>query len=53
MANYNEHSRTADPEDSWDGTVDGVPEMSDPFIQAYLHGRDALILEEQKLRSGS
>ncbi|KAI9771089.1 MAG: hypothetical protein M1840_002440 [Geoglossum simile] len=38
------HDRTAYPED-------GVPEMSDPFIQTYLRGRDALILEERKLRS--
>ncbi|KAI9776090.1 MAG: hypothetical protein M1839_000603 [Geoglossum umbratile] len=38
-------------EDSGDDAGDGVPEISDPFIQKYLRGRDALISQEQKQRS--
>ncbi|KAH0542126.1 hypothetical protein FGG08_003426 [Glutinoglossum americanum] len=31
--------------------TDEVPKINDPFIQKYFHGRDALIFQEQKLRS--
>jgi adenosine deaminase CECR1 len=46
-------AKIRDTEDCWDGAVDGVPKMNDPFVQTYLRGRDALILQERKLRSGS
>jgi hypothetical protein len=52
MTNLRE-SDDIDPEDCWDGAADGIPNMSDPFIQTYLHGRNALIFQERKLRSGS
>lgn len=31
----------------------GVPGMEQPFIQKYLQGRDALVAQEKKQRSGS
>ncbi len=31
---------------------EGIPQMSDQFIQRYLQGRDALISQEMKKRSG-
>jgi adenosine deaminase CECR1 len=33
--------------------AEGVPSLSDPFIQKYLSGRDALVEQEKKQRSGS
>lgn len=32
--------------------VEGVPSLTDPFIQKYLSGRDALVQQEKKQRSG-
>jgi hypothetical protein len=32
---------------------EGIPQFGDPFIQQYLKGRDALIVEEQKRRHGN
>jgi adenosine deaminase CECR1 len=32
--------------------AEGVPSASDPFIQKYLSGRDALVEQEKKQRSG-
>jgi hypothetical protein len=32
---------------------EGIPQFEDPFIQQYLKGRDALIVEEQKRRHGT
>jgi adenosine deaminase CECR1 len=32
--------------------AEGVPSLSDPFIQKYLSGRDALVEQEKKQRSG-
>jgi adenosine deaminase CECR1 len=32
--------------------AEGVPSLSDPFIQKYLSGRDALVAQEKKQRSG-
>jgi adenosine deaminase CECR1 len=32
--------------------AEGVPSSSDPFIQKYLSGRDALVQQEKKQRSG-
>lgn len=37
--------------DDWE-RVEGVPSLSDPFIQKYLSGRDALVQQEKKQRSG-
>jgi len=44
----------ADPntqDEEW-GRAEGVPTLSDPFIQKYLSGRDALVGQEKKQRSG-
>jgi adenosine deaminase CECR1 len=32
--------------------AEGVPSPTNPFIQNYLKGRDALVQEEKKQRSG-
>lgn len=32
--------------------AEGVPKLSDPFIQKYLSGRDSLVEQEKKQRSG-
>lgn len=32
---------------------EGIPRPADPFIQKYLQGRDALVAQEDKHRSGS
>jgi adenosine deaminase CECR1 len=37
--------------DDWE-RAEGVPSLSDPFIQKYLAGRDALVEQEKKQRSG-
>ena len=37
--------------DDWE-KAEGVPSLSEPFIQKYLSGRDALIQQEKKQRSG-
>lgn len=31
----------------------GIPQPDDPFIEKYFNGRDALIAQEDKHRSGS
>jgi adenosine deaminase CECR1 len=31
---------------------EGIPSLTDPFIQKYLEGRDALVAQEKKQRSG-
>jgi hypothetical protein len=36
----------------WDEVSQTIPKPSDPFIQKYLEGRDALIAEEAKQRTG-
>lgn len=38
-------------DDDWE-KADGVPSLSEPFIQKYLAGRDALVQQEKKQRSG-
>lgn len=43
----NESQRDAD----WE-REEGVPSLSDPFIQKYLQGRDALVQQEKRQRSG-
>jgi adenosine deaminase CECR1 len=32
--------------------AEGVPSLADPFIQKYLTGRDALVEQEKRQRSG-
>lgn len=39
-------------EEAWE-REEGIPQPSDPFIQKYFQGRDALIAQEDKHRSGS
>ncbi len=41
-----------DDRQEWDGVDEGVPQLQDEFIQKYLHGRDALIDQEKRQRSG-
>ena len=43
----NEHESLGD----WE-RAEGVPALTDPFIQKYLSGRDALVQQEKKQRSG-
>jgi adenosine deaminase CECR1 len=38
-------------DDAWH-EQEGVPRLTDPFIQQYLNGRDALVIQEKKQRSG-
>ena len=38
-------------EDRWH-EEEGVPRLEDPFIQQYLNGRDALVEQEKRQRSG-
>jgi len=38
-------------EEAW-ARAEGVPSLSDPFVQKYLAGRDALVQQEKKQRSG-
>jgi adenosine deaminase CECR1 len=33
--------------------AEGVPSLSDPFMQKYFTGRDALVEQEKKQRSGN
>ena len=41
----------ANTENEWE-LEEGIPQFEDPFIQQYLKGRDALIMEEKKRRHG-
>jgi adenosine deaminase CECR1 len=40
------------PEDEWEEVEQGIPAKDEPFINKYLAGRDALIAQEKKQRSG-
>jgi adenosine deaminase CECR1 len=40
------------PDDEWAEVVQGVPVKDEPFIKKYLDGRDALVAQEKKQRSG-
>jgi len=44
-------SKEADDVEAW-AQAEGVPSLTDPFIQKYLSGRDALVEQEKKQRSG-
>lgn len=39
-------------DEEWEGLSQDLPSQDEPFLQKYLHGRDALIAEEKKQRSG-
>ncbi len=39
-------------EGEWE-RAEGIPQLTDPFIQKFFQGRDGLILQEDKHRSGS
>lgn len=41
----------AESDSDWE-RAEGVPSLTDPFIQKYLSGRDALVQQEKKQRSG-
>lgn len=38
--------------EEWEEIAQTIPAQDDPFIQKYLSGREALIAEEKKQRSG-
>lgn len=40
------------PDDEWAEVVQGVPAEGEPFINKYLDGREAMIAQEKKQRSG-
>ncbi len=40
------------PEDEWAEVVQGIPAKDEPFLKKYLDGREALIAQEKKRRSG-
>lgn len=44
-------SHEAATDDDWE-KAEGVPSLSEPFIQKYMSGRDALVQQEKKQRSG-
>jgi adenosine deaminase CECR1 len=43
--------QSAKDDDAWE-QAEGVPRLEDQFIQKYLLGRDSLIAQEKKQRSG-
>ena len=38
--------------EEWDEIKEGIPAKDDPFLMKYLQGREALIAQEKKTRSG-
>jgi adenosine deaminase CECR1 len=40
------------PDEEWEIISQDLPGIDEPFLQKYLHGRNALIAEEKKQRSG-
>ncbi len=40
------------PEEEWEEISQGIPAKDELFIKQYLNGREALILQEKKQRSG-
>jgi adenosine deaminase CECR1 len=44
-------TESAEDVEAW-AQAEGVPSLTDPFIQKYLSGRDALVEQEKKQRSG-
>ena len=49
MGSYQDLDRHSE---QWDEVSEGLPRMDDQFIQKYLQGREALIAQEKKQRSG-
>ncbi len=41
------------PDDEWTEVEQGIPAKGEPFISKYLSGREALITQEKKQRSGT
>lgn len=39
-------------DDEWAELAEGIPAKEEPFLQKYVQGREALIEQEKKLRSG-
>ena len=42
-----------DEDSKKDDLPEGIPKVSDPFVQKYLNGRNGLVAQEKKQRSGS
>ena len=40
------------PDDEWEEVKESLPAKEEPFINKYLSGRDALIGQEKRQRSG-
>jgi adenosine deaminase CECR1 len=40
------------PDDEWQDLSADIPAKEEPFIQKYISGREALIAQEKKQRSG-
>jgi adenosine deaminase CECR1 len=40
------------PDDEWAEVVQGIPAKDEPFVNKYRDGREALIAQEKKQRSG-
>lgn len=51
LKTYSMASNEAASGDDWE-KAEGVPNLSEPFIQKYLSGRDALVQQEKRQRSG-
>ena len=41
------------PEDEWAEVEEQIPSMEEPFLVKYIQGREMLIEEEKKQRSGT
>jgi adenosine deaminase CECR1 len=41
------------PDEEWAELAEGLPAKDEPFINKYLDGREALLEQEKKLRSGT
>ena len=39
-------------DDEWAEVAKGIPDKDEPFLKKYLDGRNALISQEKKQRSG-
>lgn len=46
-------NETTYTDEEWEEISQDLPKESDPFIQKYIQGREALIAQENKKRSGS
>jgi hypothetical protein len=48
---YTSFDMASEDIEAW-AAAEGVPTLAEPFIQKYLSGRDALVEQEKKQRSG-